>query len=83
MFSASDERARSGAVLYTLIATYRLHGRGKTMRFDDGFYPEMLKVHRREGGSRLSLLAIKALVRPIVFAWLPLRVRLKLRRFLN
>lgn len=63
-----------------LWANFRLHGEGKTIVNDDRCYPEMLRVHRREKGKRLSLLAIRAFIRPLIYSWLPLRFRLWLRR---
>ncbi|MFH1176928.1 MAG: glycosyltransferase family 2 protein [Acidobacteriota bacterium] len=77
--------ARESTLLYhpRPWATYRLHGQGKTLKCDDRFYPEMLRVHRREGGTWRSQLVLKAFVRPLVYAWLPLRLRLLLRRMLT
>jgi glycosyltransferase involved in cell wall biosynthesis len=63
-----------------LWANFRLHGEGKSVLSDDRCYPEMLRVYRRERGNKLSSLVIKAFIRPLVFAWLPLRLRLWLRR---
>jgi len=66
-----------------LWATFRLHGSGKTRLADDRCWPEMLKVHYRNGGSWFSWLVFKAKVRQLVFAWLPMRLRLWLRRALH
>ena len=63
-----------------LWANFRLHGGGKTLVSDDRCYPEMLRVHQREGGAWLSRLRLKAYVRPLIYTWLPLRFRLWLRR---
>jgi glycosyltransferase involved in cell wall biosynthesis len=65
-----------------LWASFRLHGSAKTLASDDRCYPEMLRVHRREGGGRLSPLAVKAFVRSLIFARLPLKTRLWLRRII-
>lgn len=65
-----------------LWANFRLHGTGKTSISDDRCWPEMMKVYRREGGSWFSWMGIKALARPYLFAWLPLRLRLMIRRLL-
>lgn len=62
-----------------LWANFRLHGEAKSIAVDERCWPEMLRVHRREGGSWISWLAFKALIRPFVYSWLPLRVRLRLR----
>jgi glycosyltransferase involved in cell wall biosynthesis len=66
-----------------LWANFRLHSHGKTVISDDRCWPEMLRVHYREGGGPLSLLALKARVRPLVFAWMPLRMRLWIRRLVE
>jgi hypothetical protein len=63
-------------------ANFRLHGGGKSVVADDRCWPEMLRVHRREGGHPLSWLALKARLRPLLYAWLPLRMRLFLRRLI-
>ena len=63
-------------------ANFRLHSQGKSVFADDRCWPEMLRVHFREGGSRLSWLYFKAKIRPIIYAWLPLNMRLWLRRSL-
>lgn len=55
-------------LVYTqqLWANFRLHGGGKTVSADDRCWPEMLKVHRRLGGSRFSILYAKYLLRLLV-----------------
>jgi len=63
-----------------LWATFRLHSEGKSVRFDDRCYPDMLKVYQRETGRRLSWLWLRAKIRRAFYAWLPLRLRLFLRR---
>lgn len=44
-------------------ANFRLHGGGKTVTADDRCWPEMLRVHLRDGGSRFSILYAKYLLR--------------------
>jgi glycosyltransferase involved in cell wall biosynthesis len=61
-------------------ANFRLHGQGKSVIFDDRCWPEMLRVHYREGGSSISLLVLKSRLRSLLYAWLPLRLRLWIRR---
>ena len=65
-----------------LWANFRLHGDAKSVSEDDRCWPEMLRVHRREGGGLLSWMVVKAKIRPLVYAWIPLRFRLWLRRAL-
>jgi glycosyltransferase involved in cell wall biosynthesis len=64
-------------------ANFRLHRLGKSVISDDRCWPEMLRVHYREGGSPFSVLVLKAGIRPLVYAWLPLRLRLWIRRLLE
>lgn len=60
-------------------AKFRLHQTGKSVISDDRCWPEMLRVHRRDGGSWLSILAFKAVIRSLIYARLPLRLRLWFR----
>lgn len=64
-----------------LWANFRLHQAGKSVVSDDRCWPEMLRVHQREGGSWFSWLVFKAKVRPVVYGWLPLQLRLWIRRW--
>lgn len=77
--------ARLAPVQYVpnLWANFRLHQAGKSVVADDRCWPEMLRVHWRDGGSWFSWLVLKAKVRPLVYAWLPLRLRLWLRRMIK
>jgi glycosyltransferase involved in cell wall biosynthesis len=61
-------------------ANFRLHSRGKSVVSDDRCWPEMLRVHYREGGSRFSRLVFKAKIRPLIYAWMPLKLRIWLRQ---
>ncbi len=63
-------------------ANFRLHQSGKSVIADDRCWPEMVRVHYREGGNWLSPLVFKAKIRPLIYAWLPLRMRLWLRKAL-
>jgi glycosyltransferase involved in cell wall biosynthesis len=65
-----------------LWANFRLHGAGKSVASDDHCYPEMLRVHRREGGRWLSRLRLKAALRRAAYAWLPVELRIRLRRMI-
>ncbi len=74
--------ARVSALHYVprLWANFRLHGGGKSVISDDRCWPEMLRVHYREGGSPFSLLVLKSRLRLLLYAWMPLRLRLWIRR---
>lgn len=63
-------------------ANFRLHGDAKSVAADDRCWPEMLRVHYREGGNRISWITFKAAIRPLIYAWLPVRTRMWLRRIL-
>jgi len=66
----------------SLWANFRLHGSGKSVVADNRCWPEMLRVHYREGGSWFSWLVIKAKLRPLLYAWMPMRLKVWLRRML-
>jgi len=63
-----------------LWANFRLHETGKSVSEDERCWPEMLRIHRRDGGGWLSWLVLKAKIRPLIFGWLPLRLRMQIRR---
>lgn len=63
-----------------LWANFRIHELGKSVKNDDLCYPDMLRVYEREVGGWLSLLRLRAIVRRLFYAWLPIRLRLWLRR---
>jgi glycosyltransferase involved in cell wall biosynthesis len=46
-----------------LWANFRLHGDAKTILSDERCWPEMLRVHRRDGGSWFSLIVARYLLR--------------------
>lgn len=74
--------ARQAPLVYhpRLWANFRLHGSGKSVIADNRCWPEMLRVHYRDGGTWFSPLVFKSKIRPLIYAWLPLKLRLKLRR---
>ena len=47
-------------------ANFRLHADAKTIAADDRCWPEMLRVHYREGGSRFAPIVLKYQVRKLV-----------------
>jgi glycosyltransferase involved in cell wall biosynthesis len=64
-------------------ANFRLHGGGKSVTADERCWPEMLRVHQREGGGWFSWLYFKARLRPLLYGRLPLSWRLWLREHLR
>ncbi len=61
-------------------ANFRLHGDAKTILADDRCWPEMIRVHRRDGGSYFSVIYAKYLLRKIVAPWINLRRRRMIER---
>lgn len=57
--------SRLAALVYhpRLWANFRLHGDAKTVAADDRCWPEMIRVHRRDGGSWFSVIVAKYLLR--------------------
>lgn len=58
-------------------AKFRLHTEGKTVASDDRCWPEMIRVHYRDGGAFFSIIILKHLIRKILG---PLRNKLKYRK---
>lgn len=56
-------------------ANFRLHESSKSANDAYRCWPEMMRVHFRDGGSRFSLLYLKYLVRRVVEPIMPLRLR--------
>jgi len=61
-------------------ADFRLHAGGKSVLDDDRCWPEMLKVHYRDGGSWFSIIQAKYLVRKAVAPLWRLRMQKRLAR---
>jgi glycosyltransferase involved in cell wall biosynthesis len=57
-------------------ANFRLHSSGKTIAADDRCWPEMLRVHFRDGGSFFSLIVLKYYIRKLIAPVLKWRRRL-------
>jgi glycosyltransferase involved in cell wall biosynthesis len=47
-------------------ANFRLHGEGKTIAADERCWPEMLRIHRREGGSWFSWIYARYFLRRLL-----------------
>jgi hypothetical protein len=60
-------------------ANFRLHGGAKSVAADERCWPEMLRVHYREGGNWFSWIVLKATIRRLVYGRLPLKWRLIVR----
>jgi glycosyltransferase involved in cell wall biosynthesis len=60
--------AKISTITYTprLWAKFRIHGSGKTTLSDDRCWPEMMRVHQREGGSMLSPFMGKYILRKLL-----------------
>ncbi len=64
--------ARLAPLVYTprLWASFRLHAGAKTVAADERCWPEMLRVYRREGGTRFSLIyaryALRRVLAPLI-----------------
>ena len=61
-------------------ANFSLHTSGKSVIADKRCWPEMLRVHYREGGSWFSIIQAKYLVRKAFAPLWQLRMQLKLRK---
>ena len=47
-------------------ANFRLHTSGKTIAADDRCWPEMIRVHYRDGGSFFSVMVMKYYIRKLI-----------------
>jgi glycosyltransferase involved in cell wall biosynthesis len=59
------------------MANFRLQSASKSMNEASRCWPEMMRVHFRDGGSRFSILYLKYIVRRIVEPVMPWRIRLR------
>ena len=73
--------ARHAKIVYLprLWANFRLHGSAKTIAADERCWPEMLRVHYRNGGSSFAIIVWKSWLRRLAAPYL----RWKRRRLLN
>jgi glycosyltransferase involved in cell wall biosynthesis len=60
-------------------ANFRLHGDSKTIQEDDRCWPEMVRIHRRDGGSWLSILTIKYVLRKLLAPLVTFRRRRRVK----
>jgi glycosyltransferase involved in cell wall biosynthesis len=62
-------------------ANFRLHGTSKSMTEAARCWPEIVRVHFRDGGGRFSILYAKYLLRRILEPVMPLRMSLRLFQY--
>jgi glycosyltransferase involved in cell wall biosynthesis len=62
-------------------ANFRLHSSGKTIAADERCWPEMIRIHRRDGGNWFSIIVAKYYVRKVVAPLLNWRRRLQMRQY--
>jgi hypothetical protein len=60
-------------------ANFRLHTSGKTIAADDRCWPEMIRVHYRDGGSFFSVIVVKYYIRRLIAPLWNMRRRMMLR----
>ena len=75
--------ARTTRLLYVpdhVWANFRLHATGKSYLSDSRCWPEMLKVHYRDGGSWFSIIQAKYLVRKMVAPLWRMRMQRRIGR---
>lgn len=60
-------------------ANFRLHTHGKTIAADDRCWPEMLRIHYRDGGSFFSIIVAKYYLRKLLAPLIKWRRRLLMR----
>jgi len=63
-----------------LWANFRIHNQGKSLVNDDQCYPDMLRVYEREVGGWFSWLRLRMIARRLFYAWMPWKLRLRLRK---
>jgi glycosyltransferase involved in cell wall biosynthesis len=69
--------AREAPIVYLprLWANFRLHSDAKTIAADDRCWPEMLRVHYRDGGSPFSMIVLKYWIRKVAAPYINWRRR--------
>lgn len=64
-------------------ANFRLHSDAKSIAADDRCWPEMMRVHYRDGGSFFSTINAKYLIRKVVAPWWNWRRRRQIEKALQ
>jgi glycosyltransferase involved in cell wall biosynthesis len=67
------------AYVHSHWANFRLHGEAKTIHSDDRCWPEMLKVHYRDGGKFFSPIVFKYYLRKVAGPYIRWRRRQQIR----
>lgn len=69
--------AREAPIVYLprVWANFRLHSDAKTIAADDRCWPEMLRVHYRDGGSPFSMIVLKYWIRKVAAPYIKWRRR--------
>lgn len=62
-------------------ANFRLHASGKTIAADDRCWPEMLRIHYRDGGSRFAPIVAKYYLRKLAAPFINWRRRRQMTRY--
>jgi glycosyltransferase involved in cell wall biosynthesis len=62
-------------------ANFRIHGTSKSLTAASRCWPEMIRVHFRDGGSVFSVLYVKYLIRRLVEPAMPLRMKYRFWRY--
>lgn len=62
-------------------ANFRIHGMSKSLTAASRCWPEMIRVHFRDGGTVFSVLYLKYLVRRLVEPLMPLRMKFRFWRY--
>lgn len=73
--------SRIGKLVYVrkMWANFRLHGSGKTIAADDRCWPEMLRVHYRDGGNFFAPIVLKYYLRKAMAPLITARRRRQIR----
>ena len=66
-----------------LWANFRIHDSAKTIKNDDICYADMQRVYERETGRKFGRLRLRWGLRRVAYAWLPMRVKIALRKILK
>jgi len=61
-------------------ANFRLHNDAKSIAADDRCWPEMMRVHYRDGGSFFSVMNAKYIIRKMIAPWWNWRRRRKMEK---